>query len=234
MKMKMNANDYAMAADRSGERRRLKPHTTVYISHSAILCCVDANAYKWNAYNEYTVAKNIIEYAWTMRGNGNNVPTLDISSKKKKKRKITTPRYLQWKRVPIEQITITTKTPKSGSIALGKRYMKMCDLYLFRFYAHFLIHVTTNFRIATCDWIHWHSFCSSISAASLFFCSSLCCSPKPFTSLFWKTCRKNFDWANLFHRTFCCCHAYSVSHMLHVCSWFYSFTQQSTAHDLYR
>lgn len=27
----MNANDYAMAADRSGERRRLKPYTTVYI-----------------------------------------------------------------------------------------------------------------------------------------------------------------------------------------------------------
>lgn len=170
-----------MAADRSGKRRRLKPYTTVYISHSTILCCVDANAYKWNAYNEYTVAKNIIEYAWTMRGNGNNAPILGISSKKKKTRKITTPRYLQWKRVPIEQITITTKTPKSGSIALGDYqtiHENVWSLFISILcaFSHSCDYQFSNcyMRLNTLALVLLVHF----GCESIFFCSSLCCSTK--------------------------------------------------------
>lgn len=150
------------------------------------------------------------------------------STKLEGKKDNTTSRYLQWKRADRANNNnkYNERERECGEcrgapnrIWQGQTiYTKMCDLYLFRFYAHFLIHVTTNFRIDTSDWIH----CLSLSLPFLWMLFSFrwCCSlfvllsHSLFATHMPKKSAGSFDWANLFLQTtairFCCSHI--VSH----------------------
>lgn len=217
--MKMNANERCvcvcaerMARGKNGRRCEKLTHTSwKFIFGSA------SNAHERNAYIENAVkatdngdgVQNVLE----LYGNKCMRAFAEKSKVKREKgeegdrKKITSPRYLQWKRADRANNN-NIRMPKRDSMH-GANDTRKCVIFIyFDFMRIFSFMWLPIFESGTSDWIH---------CFSLIFFFRCCCSSKPFSLLFIVVAKKVKNrtvkpiTCFFFQRVFCCC-CHIVSH----------------------